>query len=58
MTAPAAALAAFQPELPRERRLYGSAGADGEELRDGLTEVSVLLNEMYSSGVVSFDTVF
>ena len=35
-----------------------SAGADGEELRDGLTEVSVLLNEMYSSGVVSFDTVF
>lgn len=44
-------------KLSELSKMY-SAGADGEELRDGLTEVSVLLNEMYSSGVVSFDTVF
>ena len=41
-------------KLSELTKMY-SAGADGEELRDGLTEVSV---EMYSSGVVSFDTVF
>ena len=44
-------------KLSELSKMY-SAGADGKELRDGLTEVSVLLNEMYSSGVVSFDTVF
>lgn len=35
-----------------------SSGADKEKLRDGLTEVSVMFKEMYSAGVVSFDTVF
>lgn len=44
-------------KLSELSKMY-SSGADGDELRDRLTEVSVMLKEMYSSGVVSFDTVF
>ena len=44
-------------KLSELSKMY-SSGADEEELRDGLTEVSVMFKEMYSSGVVSFDTVF